>query len=103
LKGPRIFEHLDRPDAFVEWIEHNQDNSHVKLNELFKKMRTVEVYSFKRLSMKLQYEILSIGLKGSMMSLAENHMTIPEKAKGPYFIFSTYFVDDKENLKGIMQ
>ena len=53
--------------------------------------------------MKLQYEILSIGLKGSMMSLAKNEGSIPEKAKGPYFRFSTYFVDDKENLKGIMQ
>jgi len=52
--------------------------------------------------MKLQYEILSIGLKGSMMSLADNQNSIPEKAKGPYFRFSTYFVDDKENLKGIM-
>jgi hypothetical protein len=103
LKGPRIFENLDRPDSFVEWVEKNQDNSHERLNELFKKMRSVEVYSFKRLSMKLQYEILSIGLKGSMMSLAENQTSIPEKAKGPYFVFSTYFVDDKENLKGIMQ
>ena len=53
--------------------------------------------------MKLQYEILSIGLKGSMMSLADNQLTIPEKSKGPYFVFSTFFVDDKENLKGIMQ
>jgi hypothetical protein len=54
--------------------------------------------------MKLQYEILSIGLKEAMMSLANNHGSIPEKAKAqPYFRFSTYFVDDKENLKGIMQ
>ena len=62
------------------------------------------MYSFKRLSMKLQYELLSIGLKGSMMLLTENNknLHIPEKAKGPYFNFSTYFVDDKENLKGIM-
>jgi hypothetical protein len=38
-----------------------------------------------------------------MLALAENQSTIPDKAKGPYFRFSTYFVDDKENLKGIMQ
>jgi hypothetical protein len=53
--------------------------------------------------MKLQYEILSIGLKGSMIALADGQIVIPEKQKGAYFKFSTYFVDDKENLKGIMQ
>lgn len=59
----------------------------------------------------MQYEILSIGLKGSIISINQGQdeqdfeykYEIPESAKGPYFTFSTYFVDDKENLKDIMQ
>jgi hypothetical protein len=67
--------------------------------------------------MKLQYEILSIGLKDSIIAINqedicsanednESHPAvnyIPESAKGCYFKFSTFFVDDKENLKDVMQ
>lgn len=83
----------------------------MKLNKIFFEMRQSDVYSFKRHSMKMQYEILSIGLKGSIISINQGQdeqdfeykYEIPESAKGPYFTFSTYFVDDKENLKDIMQ
>jgi predicted sulfurtransferase len=39
---------------------------------MFLSMRQSNVYAFKRLSMKLQYEILSIGLKESMMAIAKD-------------------------------
>jgi hypothetical protein len=56
--------------------------------------------------MKLQYEILSIGLKESMMTLINQSNTNLEDteyhSKSPYFKFSTYFVNDKQNLMDIM-
>lgn len=73
------------------------------------------MYSFKRLSMKLQFEILTIGLKNCTIYLAEQLKTdqfntyeeyinsIPESLKTPYYNFSSYFVDDKENLKDVMK
>mmetsp|Transcript_18559 Transcript_18559/g.28509 ORF Transcript_18559/g.28509 Transcript_18559/m.28509 type:complete len:83 (+) Transcript_18559:966-1214(+) len=82
---------------------------------MFRRMRNSDVYSFKRLSMKLQFEILGIGLKGSTIYLTEQIKTgsyttheeyvsgIPDKLKGPYFHFASYFVDDKDNLKGLMK
>jgi len=76
LKGPRIYENVDRPDCFIEWIEHNAADSqtHFRLNKMFLEMRQSNIYAFKRLSMKLQYEILSIGLKDSMIALSrERH------------------------------
>ena len=71
--------------------------------------------------MKLQYEILALGLKSGMMesrhrmndsqgdrhdrSLHEDASARPareEKKHGLYYKFSNFFVDDKENLKDIM-
>lgn len=52
--------------------------------------------------MKLQYEILSIGLKDSVMELINENKN-QNKKKSLYFYFSTYFVDDKENLKDLMK
>ena len=69
MKGPRIFENPDRAVAFVDWIETDSDSTHEKLNSHFLDMRKSDVYSFKRHSMKLQYEILSIGLKGSIIAI----------------------------------
>ena len=59
------------------------------------------------MNMKLQYEILSIGLKESMMTLINQSNTNlddqPEyHSSSPYFKFSTYFVNDKQNLMDIM-
>lgn len=79
-------------------------------------MRQSEIYASKRLSMNLQYVVLSIGLRESMLFLDqqlqggvyfENHdqylESLPAEIKtGPYFKFATYFVDNKENLKDIM-
>lgn len=103
MKGPRIFENPDRADAFVDWIEKDSDSTHEKLNSLFLDMRKSDVYSFKRHSMKLQYEILSIGLKGSIIAITQGNREIPDEYKGPYFKFSTFFVDDKENLIDVMK
>lgn len=59
--------------------------------------------------MKLQYEILSIGLKESMMAIAKDR-DIAAKAhqnhsfkNSMYYNFATYYVDNKENLKDIME
>jgi len=73
MKGSRLFENLEREDSFVGWIERNPANTdtYENLNQMFKTMRQSEVYSFKRLIMKLQYEILTIGLKNSMNFLQE--------------------------------
>ena len=61
------------------------------------------------MNLKLQYEILSIGLKESMMFLINRSSTnisegevLEFHSKSPYFKFSTYFVEDKQNLKDIM-
>ena len=56
-------------DPFLEWIENNIDDSHSKLNKLFFDMRKSELYSYKRLSMKLQYEVLRIGLAKSIKQI----------------------------------
>lgn len=53
LKGARIYENLDRPDSFVQWVEENEDDSQYRLNDIFLQMRKSNVYAFKRLSMKL--------------------------------------------------
>ena len=37
----------------IEWIEENEDDSQYQLNQIFLSMRKSNVYSFKRLSMKL--------------------------------------------------
>jgi len=61
---------MDRKDAFIDWVERNEE-VHVKLNEMFREMRASSVYSFKRQSMKLQYEILALGLKSDMQQGGE--------------------------------
>jgi len=72
-------------------------------------MRKSNVYSFKRLSMKLQYEILSIGLKESMMAISKEGLNTTATRKdesykdAQYYRFATYYVDNKENLKDIME
>jgi len=43
-------------------------------------MRQSSVYSFKRLSMKMQYEILRLGLEASMLALA-NQMNHQDQQK----------------------
>ena len=69
FKGPRIYQNIDKRDAFISWIDNNADNQiHERLNKIFREMRQSDKYSFKRHSMKLQYEILSLGLKGSMIA-----------------------------------
>lgn len=108
LKGARIYENVDRPDSFIEWIETNEDDSQVHLNQMFLNMRQSNVYAFKRLSMKLQYEILSLGLKESMIAIAkEGPFVTSRKDQGfrdaQYYAFATFFVDSKDNLKDIME
>ena len=82
-------------------------------------MRKSDSYSFKRLSIKLQYEILTLGLESSIMNLMhiQKGAQVPidngqlkdlviqnvNIDKTPYFNFANYFVDDKQNLKDIMQ
>ena len=114
----------------MDWIEQNKNGEHAKLNEIFKKTRQSTIYSFKRQCMRLQYEILQLGLKGPMQEIAmearENkgpsasdnegqRMSIfddvsknkkykeKEKKQGLYYHFASYFVDDKQNLIDIMQ
>ena len=72
IKGKRIFENQNKTDCFVDWIDRNGGESRTfeQLNSLFLEMRQSSVYSFKRLSMKMQYEILRLGLEASMLALA---------------------------------
>lgn len=75
---------------------------------MFLNMRQSNVYAFKRLSMKLQYEILSIGLKESMVAIAKEGQSITSRKDesykaAQYYRFSTFFVDNKDNLKDIME
>lgn len=35
LKGPRIYENVQRSDSFIEWIESNEDDSQTQLNQMF--------------------------------------------------------------------
>lgn len=54
--------------------------------------------------MKLQYEILSIGLKESMIAIAQQQSAKNLSYKNSlYYNFSSYYVDDKDNLKDIME
>ena len=50
------------------------------------------------MSIKLQYEILSIGLKNGIGQKQPQSDEIV-----PYEKFANFFVDDKENLKDIMK
>jgi len=70
MRGSRLFDNFDRQDALVSWIESEEANFE-QLNQMFRTMRASEVYSFKRLSMKLQFEVLTMGLKSSMIYLQE--------------------------------
>ena len=65
--------------------------------------------------MKLQYEILSVGLKksielinqkyGKMPELTPKHKkAIDDASHGwPYYKFASFFADDKQNLRDIMK
>ena len=68
MLGARVVSAPDpeRPDTFLLWVESNQDGNYERLNKLFLQMRQSDIYAYKRLSMKLQYEVLSIGLKKSI-------------------------------------
>lgn len=115
MKGPRIFEKVDKQDAFIDWIEKNNGETQTfqKLNLMFRRMRQSEVYAFKRLSMKLQFDLLQLGLSNSIQMLKQVEGTVDKtlilnglknsKVPQPYFNFAQFFVDDKENLKDIMQ
>lgn len=73
-------------------------------------MRHSENYQFKRICLKIQYEILSIGLSQSMIDISRQHANLEpitcneENYEGVihYYKFSRYFVDNMYNLKGIM-
>ena len=93
---------------------------------MFMRMRKSDVYSFKRQSMKLQYEILALGLKSDMQQgldekaklnasdgdrhdrsmfddqEGKNKYGSNERKSGIYSKFATYFVNEKENLKDVM-
>ena len=103
MKGPRIEQDPERPDSFVQWIELNKGDTHTyqNLNEIFRKMRQTDNYLSLRMNMKLQYEILRIGLKQSMMDLVNDRPPQQATHQPMYYYFSTFFVDDKENLKDI--
>ena len=69
---------------------------------MFFNMRQTEHYLSLRMNLKLQYEILSIGLKESMMELVNEKKNSRSK-NSIYYYFATFFADDKENLKDIMK
>jgi protein tyrosine phosphatase len=123
MKGPRIMSQgkkQEKNDSFIDWVEKNNqtDRTLVNLNKLFMEMRKSDSYSFKRLSIKLQYEILTLGLESSIINLMhlQKSAQVPidnaqlkdlvlqnvNTERTPYFHFANYFVDDKQNLKDIM-
>lgn len=74
MKGPRIMSQgkkQEKNDSFIDWVEkgNQTDRTLVNLNKLFMQMRKSDSYSFKRLSIKLQYEILTLGLESSIINL----------------------------------
>ena len=73
LKGSRIEYSLDREDKFIQWIESNEDGNgthhYELLNQIFYDMRQSQNYAFKRISMKILYEILSIGLSQCLIDI----------------------------------
>ena len=38
MKGPRVFENKERPDALIDWLERTEENQN-ELNLLFREMR----------------------------------------------------------------
>lgn len=72
LKGFRIEENPERGDNFIRWIDDNEEGTHTHdlLNQMFYDMRQSDIYAFKRISMKIQYEVLSIGLKQSIVDIS---------------------------------
>ena len=76
---------------------------------MFYDMCQSDIYAFKLISIKIQYEVLSIGLKQSMIDISQQHANqepiqcIQENYEGIlYYKFSSFFVDNKFNLKDIM-
>ena len=84
FKGPRIYQNLERKDAFIDWIEQNAGNTdtHKLLNEMFFKMRKSINYSFKRHCMILQYEIMAIGLKSQLKKGGQQEDEKEDKIEG---------------------
>ena len=72
LKGDRIGFALDRDDHFISWIEDNEPGTHTHelLNQMFYDMRQSKTYGFKRISMKILYEILSLGLSQCIVDIS---------------------------------
>ena len=68
MMGPRITSDDDttRPDSFLFWLESDQDNALSRLNSLFAEMRKSDIYQYKRMSMKMQFEVLKVGLEPSI-------------------------------------
>ena len=53
-----------RPDSFLKWLE--SDEAMTRLNSLFAEMRKSDIYQYKRMSMKMQFEVLKVGLEPSI-------------------------------------
>ena len=53
-----------RPDSFLKWLE--SDEAMQRLNSLFAEMRKSDIYQYKRMSMKMQFEVLKVGLEPSI-------------------------------------
>mmetsp|Transcript_3392 Transcript_3392/g.5716 ORF Transcript_3392/g.5716 Transcript_3392/m.5716 type:complete len:161 (+) Transcript_3392:675-1157(+) len=69
--GPRI-QDRSKMDPVIEWVDSVKDPEvKERINEVFTRMRQSEIYASKRLSMNLQYVVLSIGLRESMVFLED--------------------------------
>ena len=68
MMGARITSDDDtnRPDSFLIWLESDQDDALSRLNSLFAEMRKSDIYQYKRMSMKMQFEVLKVGLEPSI-------------------------------------
>lgn len=85
-----------------------------RLNSLFAEMRKSDIYQYKRMSMKMQFEVLKVGLEPSIKlingQLADEKVLSEEQMKRideisqdwPYYRFALSFVDQRSNLQDIM-
>ena len=111
MKGARIEQEPEVMDSFINWIDENaaETYTHEFLNQMFYDMRQSTLYGFKRICLKIQYEILSLGLKQCMIDISAQYCnSLPlecDEAKYEgimYYKFSKFFVENKYNLKDIM-
>ena len=77
-------------------------------------MRKSDIYQYKRMSMKMQFEVLKVGLEPSIKlingQLADEKVLSEDQLKRigkisedwPYYRFATSFVDQRSNLQDIM-